>query len=174
MIDDPCALVVMGVSGSGKSTIAQALSERVGWNNEDGDQYHPRSNVDKMRSGQPLSDADRLPWLQAIAARIDEVCRSKQHLVISCSALKRSYRDVLVHGRDDVRLVYLKGSRAVIAERLANRKNHFMPAGLLDSQFEILEPPAPAERAIIVSVEAPIATIVDGIIAAMRSKTEAP
>ena len=173
-MDDPCALIAMGVSGSGKSTIAQALAERLGWLNEDGDQYHPKSNVEKMSAGQPLTDADRLPWLQKIAARIDEACGKHEHLVISCSALKRSYRDILVHGRTEVRLVYLEGSRELIADRLAKRKNHFMPAGLLDSQFAILERPSPLERAVIVSIDAPVETVVDHIIAAITPNAKAP
>ena len=137
----PCALIVMGVSGSGKSTIADKLAERLGWSYEDGDKFHPASNVAKMSAGHPLTDEDRWPWLQAIADEIDRVCRAGEHVVIACSALKRAYRDILVHGRSDVRIVYLKGTQELIADRLAARKGHFMPPGLLDSQFKTLEPP---------------------------------
>src|SRR5690349_16034574 len=135
----PCALIVMGVSGSGKSTIGDRLANRLGWTYEDGDRFHPASNVAKMSAGQPLTDEDRWPWLQAIADEIDRLCGKNQHAVFACSALKRSYREVLVHGRDDVRIVFLNGTQALIAKRLAVRKGHFMPAGLLDSQFRTLE-----------------------------------
>jgi gluconokinase len=160
----PCALIVMGVSGSGKSTIADQLAERLGWRYEDGDKFHPASNVTKMKAGHPLTDEDRWPWLRAIAAEIDRVCKAGDHVVIACSALKRAYRDILVHGRRDVRLVYLKGSQQLIADRLAKRKGHFMPAGLLDSQFATLEPPADNEDPVTVSIDASVETIVDDIV----------
>lgn len=170
---DPCALIVMGVSGSGKSTIAESLALRLIWLCEDGDRYHPKANVEKMSAGHPLTDADRIPWLRAIAARIVAACGNGEHLVISCSSLKRSYRDILVHGRDDVRIVYLEGSKALIAERLAKRKNHFMPAGLLDSQFDALEPPGPSENAIVVSIDGSVDTIVDRIVSGLRRGQDA-
>jgi gluconokinase len=160
----PCALIVMGVSGSGKSTIADQLGERLGWRYEDGDNFHPASNVAKMKAGHPLTDEDRWPWLRAIAAEIDRVCKAGDHVVIACSALKRAYRDILVHGRRDVRIVYLKGSQQLIADRLAKRKGHFMPAGLLDSQFATLEPPADSEAPVTVSIDASVETIVDDIV----------
>jgi gluconokinase len=160
----PCALVAMGVSGSGKSTIADKLAERLGWRFEDGDKFHPASNVAKMSAGHPLTDEDRRPWLQAIADEIDRVCQAGAHAVFACSALKRAYRDILVHGRDDVRIVYLKGTQALIADRLAARKNHFMPSGLLDSQFKTLEPPDNSENPVTVSIDATIETIVDDIV----------
>ena len=160
----PCALIVMGVSGSGKSTIADKLAERLRWRYEDGDKFHPASNVAKMSAGHPLTDEDRWPWLQAIADEIDRVCKAGQRAVIACSALKRAYRDILVHGRSDVRIVYLKGTQELIARRLAARKNHFMPPGLLDSQFKTLEPPDPLENPVTVSIDAPIDTIVDDIV----------
>lgn len=172
MDDSACALVVMGVSGSGKSTIAEALSRRLGWICDDGDRYHPSANVEKMRSGTPLTDADRIPWLQAIAARIDQACRTGSPLVISCSALKKSYRDILMHGRRDVAVVYLEGSRELIAERLSKRKNHFMPAGLLESQFDSLEPPLPSEHAVTASIDAPVDAIVERIVAALQTGAE--
>ena len=161
----PCALIVMGVSGSGKSTIAAGLATRLGWTFEDGDKFHPASNVAKMSAGHPLTDEDRLPWLQAIANEIGRVCEAGGHVVIACSALKRVYRDVLIRGRTDVRFVFLDGSQTLIAERLAARKGHFMPPGLLDSQFRALEPPQADERPIAVSIDAPVETIVGNIIA---------
>jgi gluconokinase len=160
----PCALVVMGVSGSGKSTIADRLAARLGWRYEDGDRFHPPANVAKMSAGQPLTDEDRWPWLQAIADEIDHLAAAGQRAVIACSALKRSYRNILVHGRDDVRIVFLNGTQDLIAERLAARKGHFMPPGLLASQFKTLEPPQPSERPITVSIDAPVEAIVDDII----------
>lgn len=165
----PCALIVMGVSGSGKSTIAAALAERLQWTFEDGDRFHPASNVAKMSAGHPLTDEDRLPWLQAIADEIGRVCRAGGHVVVACSALKRAYRDVLLRGRGDVRFVFLNGSQALIAERLSRRKGHFMPAGLLDSQFKTLEPPQAGERPITVLIDAPVETIVNNIIAQVRT-----
>ena len=167
----PCALVVMGVSGSGKSTIADKLAARLRWRFEDGDKFHPASNVAKMSAGHPLTDEDRWPWLQAIADEIDRVCKAGQNAVIACSALKRAYRDILVHGRCDVRIVYLQGSRELIAARLAARKNHFMPPDLLDSQFKTLEPPAPGENPVTVSIDATVDTIVDDIVRGLRLGT---
>src|SRR5450432_1121128 len=166
--EGPCALVVMGVSGSGKSTIADKLAERLGWTCEDGDKFHPASNVAKMSAGHPLTDEDRWPWLQAIADEIDSVCKAGQHVVIACSALKRAYRDLLVHGRDDVRIVYLQGTEKLIAERLAQRKGHFMPPGLLASQFETLEPPDRSENPVTVSIDASVDAIVDDAVRKLR------
>jgi gluconokinase len=160
----PCALVVMGVSGSGKSTIGERLAQRLGWSYEDGDKFHPLSNVAKMSAGQPLTDEDRWPWLQAIANEIDRVCEARGHVVIACSALKRAYRDILVHGRPDVRIIYLKGTQDLIAGRLVLRKGHFMPPGLLASQFKTLEPPDASENPVTVSIDAPVETIVDDIV----------
>lgn len=164
----PCTLIVMGVSGSGKSTIAARLAERLSWTFEDGDRFHPASNVAKMSAGQPLTDEDRRPWLQAIADEIDRVCQAGGHAVIACSALKRSYRNVLVHGRCDVRIVFLRGTQPLIADRLARRKGHFMPPGLLDSQFKTLEPPAADENPVTVSIDAAIETIVEDIVRQLR------
>jgi gluconokinase len=161
-------LIVMGVSGSGKSTVADALAKRLGWRYEDGDRFHPPGNVAKMSAGHPLTDEDRLPWLQAIADEIDRVCRQGERAVIACSALKRAYRDILLHGRADVRFVFLKGTQDLIAGRLAARKGHFMPPDLLASQFRTLEPPAAGEHPITVSIDAPVAAIVDDIIRQLK------
>jgi gluconokinase len=163
-IEPPCALVVMGVSGSGKSTIAEHLAARLGWRYVDGDLFHPPANVAKMSAGHPLTDEDRWPWLRAIAAEIDRLAAAGTRAVVACSALKHAYRDILVHGRDDVRIVFLDGAKDLIAKRLAARKGHFMPPGLLDSQFKTLEPPQPSERPITVSIDVSVDGIVDNIV----------
>jgi carbohydrate kinase (thermoresistant glucokinase family) len=160
----PCALIVMGVSGAGKTTIGETLAARLGWPYEDADTFHPASNVAKMSAGHPLTDEDRWPWLKAIAAEIDRACAAGEHIVIGCSALKRAYRDVLMHGRTDIRLVYLDGTQSLIADRLSHRKGHFMPPGLLISQFAALEPPTPDERPVTVCIDAEVELIVDRII----------
>jgi len=165
---DPCALVVMGVSGSGKSTIADSLAARLGWRCEDGDTFHPASNVAKMSAGHPLTDEDRWPWLQAIADEIDRVCKAGERAVIACSALKRAYRDILVHGRNDVRIIFLNGTQELIAGRLAARKGHFMPPGLLTSQFATLQPPDANEHPVTVSIDAKVETIIDDIIRQLK------
>jgi gluconokinase len=159
----PCAIVVMGVAGSGKTTIGEGLAEQLGWTYEDGDKFHPKSNVEKMSAGHPLTDADRWPWLQAIADEIDRVCKVGGNVVVACSALKRAYRNVLVHGRGDVRIVYLDGTHDLIASRLAARKGHFMPPTLLESQFKTLQRPGPDENPVTVSIDAPVDEIVDDI-----------
>ncbi|MCC8964338.1 gluconokinase [Bradyrhizobium sp. Pear76] len=158
----------MGVSGSGKSTIADRLAIRIGWRFEDGDSFHPPSNVAKMHSGQPLTDEDRWPWLRAIAHEIDRTCGVRERAVIACSALKRSYRDILVHGRQDIRIVFLDGTQELIAGRLAARKDHFMPPGLLASQFRTLEPPTPDERPITVAIDRSVDTIIEDIVTQLK------
>jgi len=145
-------VVVMGVSGSGKTTVASLLAERLGCAFQDGDDLHPRENVEKMKSGTPLTDADRLPWLQAIARRIDVWRERGEAGVVTCSALKRSYRDIVLGDRRDVALVYLKGPQALIHGRLTARTSHFMPVGLLESQFVTLQEPAEDERPIVVDI----------------------
>jgi carbohydrate kinase (thermoresistant glucokinase family) len=164
----PHALILMGVSGSGKTTIGELLAARIGWRYEDADTFHPASNVAKMSAGQPLTDEDRRPWLRAIADEIDRAVAAGERVVIGCSALRRVYRDVLVHGRSDIRLVYLDGTQDLIAGRLGERKGHFMPPGLLTSQFGTLEPPTPDEHAVTVSIDAPAGTIVDDILKQLK------
>jgi gluconokinase len=162
-------LMVMGVSGSGKSTIGSLLARQLHWEYEDGDWFHPPSNVEKMHSGVPLTDEDRSPWLKAIAAWIDEVRAAGRHGVVACSALKKRYRQVLMEGRPDVVLVYLKGDQELIARRIATRHEHFMPAALLKSQFDALEEPTPDERPIVVSVAPAPREIVSAIIDALHA-----
>ena len=163
----PAVAIVMGVSGSGKSTIGALLAARLRWKFEDADHFHPASNVDKMHRGIPLTDEDRWPWLDAVAAWIDKTRHADRHGVIACSVLKRSYRDVLMGGRPDVRLVYLKGDETLIARRIANRREHFMPQSLLHSQFEALEEPDLDEKPIIVSIAPQPREIVAQILSAL-------
>jgi carbohydrate kinase (thermoresistant glucokinase family) len=151
----PPILVVMGVSGSGKSTIAEELSARLGWPFEEGDSLHPESNIAKMHAGIPLTDADRLPWLERVAAWIDGQRAKKQPGIITCSALKRAYRQIIIGDRPEVRLVYLRGGRNLIAEHLAGRHGHFMPSALLQSQIDTLEEPDPSEDPLTVEASAP-------------------
>lgn len=157
-------LLVMGVSGSGKTTIASLLAARLGWEFADADWFHPAANVEKMHAGHPLTDADRAPWLAAIAAWIDETRAKGGKAVVACSALKRAYRDVLIGARPDVGLVYLDGDHDLIAKRLTLRTGHFMPPALLDSQFAALEPPGPDEHPIAVPIEGHPREIVDAIV----------
>ncbi len=164
----PAAVIIMGVSGCGKSTIGALLASQLRWEFEDADWLHPAANVDKMHNGIPLTDEDRRPWLAAIAAWIDHSRRSGGRAVVACSALKRRYRDVLIGDRSDVRLVYLKGDEALIARRIATRHEHFMPRSLLHSQFEALEEPGPDENPIIVSIEPQPREIVAKILSALN------
>src|SRR6266853_6553356 len=165
----PAVVIVMGVSGCGKSTIGALLASRLRWEFEDADWFHPDSNVDKMHNGIPLTDEDRWPWLDAIAAWIDKTRRADRHAVIACSALKRRYRDVLIGDRADVRLVYLKGDETLIARRIATRHEHFMPRSLLHSQFVALEEPGPDETPITISVEPTPPEIVAQILAMLKA-----
>ena len=136
----PLAVVVMGVSGSGKTTVAVDLASRLGWEFTEGDDHHPPANVEKMRAGTPLDDADREPWLRGLAEWIAERERAGSSCVLTCSALRRRYRDLLREGNDSVLFVYVAVPEAVLAERLARRKGHYMPSSLLSSQLATLEP----------------------------------
>ncbi len=149
-VSGPTVVVVMGVSGSGKTTVARALAEACGWDFGEGDDLHPRSNVEKMAAGLPLTDADRLPWLRSVRAWIDGRADAGRDAVIACSALRRSYRDVL--RRPEVVFVLLDGDRDTLLARMRARHGHFMPASLLDSQLATLEHPGPDERAVTVPI----------------------
>lgn len=163
-------VVVMGVSGSGKTTVAKELAKALGAQFLEGDDLHPPANVEKMSRGTPLDDADRLPWLRRIAREIDAWRARGEAGVVTCSALKRSYRDILIGDRPDVALVYLRGSRELIQQRMAARHAHFMPVALLDSQFATLQEPTPDERPITVDVDGTPAEIVAAILATLKGR----
>jgi gluconokinase len=154
-IAKPVVLVFMGVSGCGKTTVAAILAGRLGWPFEEGDAMHPQSNVDKMAAGHPLTDDDRAPWLEKVARWVEERLDAGENGLITCSALKRSYRDVINRRGSGVVFVFLAGSKETIAARLAVRHGHFMPSSLLDSQFADLEEPTSDEPAIRVDVGPP-------------------
>jgi len=169
-VTKPIIVVVMGVSGSGKSTVAALLAAALGCQFQEGDDLHPPENVKKMRSGTPLTDADRMPWLRKIAGEIDGWRARGECGVLTCSALKRSYRDIIIGDRRDVVLVYLKGSRELIHQRMVARHGHFMPAELLDSQFATLEEPTPDEHPIIEDVEGKPADIAHRIVRQLEDR----
>lgn len=139
-------LIVAGVSGCGKTTVGALLAGRLRWRFADADTFHPEANVAKMRAGIPLTDADREPWLQAITDWMDARIAADQSAVVTCSALKRAYRDRLLDGRPAATMVFLQVSKDVLEKRLTSRTDHFFPEKLLDSQLAALEPPAPDER----------------------------
>ena len=162
------AIIVMGVSGSGKSTIGALLAERLGWPFADADGFHPPENVAKMASGQPLTDADRWPWLDAIAAHIDAARKAGQPVVVACSALRRAYRDRLRAGHGDLLFLHLSGAPEVIAARQAARQGHFMPPSLMASQFATLEDTVAEPDAVTVSVKASPHEVVEAALAHLR------
>ena len=166
-IAPPVVLVLMGVSGCGKTTVAQILAERLHWPFEEGDALHPPANVAKMAAGHPLDDADRAPWLARVADWVDARLDAGECGVITCSALKRAYRELIDRRGARVEFVYLHGSRELIASRLSGRHGHFMPSTLLDSQFATLEEPGPDEPAIRVEIGEPPEGIADVIMAAL-------
>jgi gluconokinase len=162
-------LIVAGVSGSGKTTVGAILAERLGWPFADADDFHPAANVEKMRAGLPLTDEDRWPWLRAIGAWMDERIAGNESAVVTCSALKRSYRDLLLGGRPQAQMIFLAVSREVLAQRLAARHGHFFPGQLLGTQFDALEPPQPGERVVSIGPAGDPAATVASIIAVLRA-----
>jgi ribose 5-phosphate isomerase A len=160
----PPVLVIMGVSAVGKSTVAQDLAARLGWPFEEGDALHPAANVAKMHAGMPLTDADREPWLERVAGWIDHQRAQKQPGIITCSALKRAYRQIIIGDRPEVRLVYLRAGRDLLAEHAAGRHGHFMPASLLQSQIDTFEEPGPGEDPLTVDVGSSAAETAEEII----------
>lgn len=164
------AIIIMGVAGAGKSTIGSLLAETLKRPLIEGDSLHPPANIEKMSRGTPLTDDDRFPWLKAIAARIDEARTAHQPIVVTCSALKKSYRENLTHGHEDVGFVYLKGTKGLISQRLAARKGHFMPPHLLDSQMAALQEPGPDEAAMVIAIDAPPADIVRTIVETFKTR----
>jgi gluconokinase len=154
-------IVVMGVSGTGKTTLGQALAARLGWTFVEADDYHPPSNIEKMRGGRALDEKDRDPWLDAVNARIRAIGTRGEHAVLACSALRRVHREKLADGIQDVRFVYLAGDPELIDTRLRERRSHFMPARLLGTQLMTLEPPADA---LTVSLALPTRRQVDAVI----------
>jgi gluconokinase len=164
----PAAIVVMGVSGCGKTTLASHLAQRLGWNFAEADTFHSLASVEKMRSGIPLTDEDRWPWLDAIAGSIEIARKQSRPCVVACSALRRVYRERLAGGHDDVRFVYLQGDYDTIAGRMAGRSGHYMPPTLLSSQFDTLEEPGSEERPIVVSIDLPPAVQVDQVLALLE------
>lgn len=164
-------LVVMGVSGCGKSTVGQQLATALGLPFLEGDDFHSAANVARMAAGIPLTDADRQGWLETLAARIAEAHGQGLGLVLSCSALKRSYRDKLRQGAAALRFVYLHGSPEVLARRMAARTRHYMPSSLLDSQLATLEPPAADEQALAFDLEQPTADIVAAVVSTLNRQT---
>ena len=163
----PVVLVVMGVTGSGKTTVGLILAGRLGWPFQEGDSLHPQSNIEKMTAGQPLTDGDRAPWLERIAGWVDERLDAGESGVITCSALKRSYRDIINRRGSGVMFVFLRASKSGVAARLVARHEHFMAPTLIDSQFADLEEPAPDEPAVIVDSSAPPGVVADDVIEAL-------
>jgi gluconokinase len=172
----PRCIVVMGVSGCGKSSVGQDLSQALGWRFLEGDAFHPAANVERMAAGIPLTDTDRAGWLQILADEIRHAHAAGESVVLSCSALKRSYRDVLRSADPGLHLVFLQGDHALLARRVAERSHAYMPPSLLDSQLLTLELPMPAERAVTLDVHHPVPTLVAETLAhlGLRPRADQP
>jgi gluconokinase len=167
-------IVVMGVSGVGKTTVGKLLAERLGVEFLEGDRYHPPANVAKMQNGEPLTDADRLPWLEILARELAARRAAGKGVVLACSALRRLYRDILRAGHDDVVFVFLQAHQAVIQRRLDERRDHFMPASLLESQLVALETPGLDEGVITVDASQSPEAIVDTVLQQLEMRSLAP
>jgi len=165
MTTAPSCILLMGVSGSGKTTLGQALARELGWHFADADAFHSAANVAKMHAGQPLNDTDRALWIASLHRRLAESLAKMQPTVLACSALRKRYRTQLLDGFPPhaVRLVYLQGSRELLATRLATRRNHFMPAALLGSQLATLEEPGTDENALVLDIARPLTELVSQI-----------
>jgi carbohydrate kinase (thermoresistant glucokinase family) len=164
----PC-VVVMGVSGSGKSTVGREIAKRLDLDFLEGDDFHPPENVARMAAGIALNDSDRVGWLNVLAGRLRDALAHERGLVLSCSALKRAYRDVLRRAAPNLQLVYLEGPFELLADRMAARPGHYMPASLLQSQYAALEPPADDESPLVFKVDQPAAIIVDALALAFNA-----
>ncbi|MDF3045237.1 MAG: gluconate kinase [Ornithinibacter sp.] len=169
---DPDVVVVMGVSGCGKSTVAKGLSESLGWEFVEGDDFHPDTNVAKMRSGTPLTDEDRWPWLESIGEWISGKERAGESAVVTCSALRRAYRDLLREGRPHVRFLHVTAEPDILFDRLRERSGHYMPSSLLASQLATLEPLADDEPGVTISNEGSAAQVLDRALVALARRPE--
>jgi carbohydrate kinase (thermoresistant glucokinase family) len=166
-------VILAGVSGSGKTTVGALLAGRLHWLFADADDFHPAANIEKMRAGTPLTDDDRWPWLRAIAAWMDERIARGEQAVVGCSALRRSYRDLLLGGRPEARMIFLAPDRRELTRRLAARHGHFFPEQLLSTQLDALEPPQPDERVVTVVPDADPAGTVAAVLAVLWPDHEA-
>jgi gluconokinase len=167
-------IVVMGVSGVGKTTVGKLLAERLDVEFLEGDRFHPPANIAKMKNGEPLTDADRQPWLEILAGELAARRAAGKGVVLACSALRRRYRDILRAGHDDVDFVFLHADQAVIQQRLDARRDHFMPPSLLESQLVALEKPGPDERVITVDASQPAEAIVETVLERLAMQSSAP
>jgi gluconokinase len=167
-------IVVMGVSGVGKTTVGKLLAARLGVEFLEGDRFHPPANIAKMKNGEPLTDADREPWLEILARELAARRAAGKGVVLACSALRRRYRDILRAGHDDVDFVFLHADQAVIQQRLDARRDHFMPPSLLESQFAALEKPGPDERVIAVDANQPPEAIVETVLKHLALRPSVP
>jgi gluconokinase len=166
----PTTIVVMGVSGSGKSTVADGLVQRLGWEFAEGDEFHPAANVEKMRSGHALDDDDRWPWLRSLADWIGAHERAGTSAVVTCSALKRSYRDLLRDGHPSVWFAHVEADADLLRQRMESRAGHYMPASLLESQLATLQPLAADEPGASISGAGRPDEVVDALLAALRAE----
>ncbi len=166
-MNEPLRIVVMGVAGSGKTSVGHLLAQALQCHYVEGDSLHPARNVEKMASGQPLNDEDRWPWLIAVTQHLRLARHAQMSLVLACSALKREYRDLLRDGDRDLKLVFLHGDKALLAQRLGQRQGHYMPASLLDSQLDTLQAPQADEKPLCFDIALSPQAIADALLAAL-------